>query len=142
MSKDIRIKKGLDLKLKGEAEKSVSDVARSKVYAIKPSDFHGVIPKMVVKEGASVKAGEVVFYSKNDEAVKFVSPVSGTIQEIKRGEKRVILEILIGRDFLMATICLSIPHIDRHSQGHAIRDTNSRQLVVPQLFQCLYLYIF
>src|SRR5690606_14883806 len=55
-------------------------------------------PKMVVKEGASVKAGEVVFYSKNDEAVKFVSPVSGTIQEIKRGEKRVILEILIAAD--------------------------------------------
>jgi Na+-transporting NADH:ubiquinone oxidoreductase subunit A len=98
MSKDIRIKKGLDLKLKGEAEKKVSDVARSKVYAIKPSDFHGVTPKMVVKEGASVKAGEVVFYSKNDEAVKFVSPVSGRIQEIKRGEKRVILEILIAAD--------------------------------------------
>ncbi|MCU0350604.1 MAG: NADH:ubiquinone reductase (Na(+)-transporting) subunit A [Flavobacterium sp.] len=98
MSKDIRIKKGLDLKLKGEAEKIVSDVARSKVYAIRPSDFHGVTPKMVVKEGASVKAGEVVFYSKNDEAVKFVSPVSGTIQEIKRGDKRVILEILIAAD--------------------------------------------
>ena len=98
MSKDIRIKKGLDLKLKGEAENKISDIARSKVYAIKPSDFHGVTPKMVVKEGAKIKAGEVVFYSKNDEAVKFVSPVSGTIQEIKRGEKRVILEILIAAD--------------------------------------------
>jgi Na+-transporting NADH:ubiquinone oxidoreductase subunit A len=98
MSKDIRIKKGLDLKLQGEADKSKSDVARSKVYAIKPSDFHGVTPKMIVKEGAIVKAGEVIFYSKNDESVKFVSPVSGTIQEIKRGEKRVILEILIAAD--------------------------------------------
>ncbi len=98
MSKDIRIKKGLDLKLQGEAEKSKSDANRSKVYAIKPSDFHGVIPKMIVKEGAIVKAGEVIFYSKNDESVKFVSPVSGTIQEIKRGDKRVILEILIAAD--------------------------------------------
>lgn len=98
MSKDIRIKKGLDLKLKGEAEKSISEVARSKVYAIKPSDFHGVTPKMTLKEGAAVKAGEVIFYSKNDEAVKFVSPVSGTIQEIVRGEKRVILEIRIAAD--------------------------------------------
>lgn len=98
MSKDIRIKKGLDLKLQGESEKSKSDVSRSKVYAIKPSDFHGVIPKMIVKEGAIVKAGEVIFYSKNDESVKFVSPVSGTVQEIKRGEKRVILEILITAD--------------------------------------------
>jgi Na+-transporting NADH:ubiquinone oxidoreductase subunit A len=98
MSKDIRIKKGLDLKLQGEAENSKSDISRSKVYAIKPSDFHGVTPKMTVKEGAIVKAGEVIFYSKNDESVKFVSPVSGTVQEIKRGEKRVILEILIAAD--------------------------------------------
>ena len=98
MSKDIRIKKGLDLKLKGEADKKVSTVTRSKVYAIKPSDFHGVTPKMVVKEGATVKAGDVVFYSKNDEAVKFVSPISGTIQEIVRGDKRVILEIRITAD--------------------------------------------
>lgn len=99
MSKDIRIKKGLDLKLKGEAEKQISEVSRSKVYAIKPSDFHGVIPKMVVKEGATVKAGEVIFFSKKDEAVKFVAPVSGTIHEIIRGEKRVILEIRITADF-------------------------------------------
>jgi len=98
MSKDIRIKKGLDLKLKGNAELQISDVSRSKVYAIKPSDFHGVIPKMIVKEGAIVKAGEAIFYSKNDESVKFVSPVSGKIQEIKRGDKRVILEILIAAD--------------------------------------------
>lgn len=98
MSKDIRIKKGLDLKLKGEAENTISVVSRSKVYAINPSDFHGITPKMVVKEGAKVKAGEVIFYSKNDESVKFVSPVSGTIQEIVRGEKRVILQILIAAD--------------------------------------------
>lgn len=96
MSKDIRIKKGLDLKLKGEAAQELATVSRSKVYAVRPSDFHMVTPKMVVKEGASVKAGEVIFYSKSDEAVKFVSPVSGTIQEIKRGEKRVILEVLIA----------------------------------------------
>jgi Na+-transporting NADH:ubiquinone oxidoreductase subunit A len=53
---------------------------------------------MVVKEGDNVKAGEVIFYSKVDEKVKFVAPVSGKIQEIKRGEKRVILEILIAAD--------------------------------------------
>jgi Na+-transporting NADH:ubiquinone oxidoreductase subunit A len=98
MSKDIRIKKGLDLKLKGEAAHKVADATRSKVYAVKPSDFHGVTPKMLVKEGDNVKAGEVIFYSKADEKVKFVAPVSGKIQEIKRGEKRVILEILIAAD--------------------------------------------
>jgi Na+-transporting NADH:ubiquinone oxidoreductase subunit A len=98
MSKDIRIKKGLDLKLVGEAEAKVDAVSRSQVYSIKPSDFHKVTPKLVLKEGAEVKAGEVIFYSKNDEAVKFVSPVSGKINEIKRGEKRVILEINILAD--------------------------------------------
>ncbi len=98
MSKDIRIKKGLDLKLKGDAEQVITSAARSKVYAIRPSDFHGTTPKLVLKEGTAVQAGEVIFYSKRDEAVKFVSPVSGIIQEIIRGEKRVILEIKILAD--------------------------------------------
>ena len=98
MSTDIRIKKGLDLKLVGEAEPKVSAAPRSQVYSVKPSDFHKVTPKLVIKEGAEVQAGEVIFYSKDDEAVKFVSPVSGKIIEIKRGEKRVILEIRIQAD--------------------------------------------
>ena len=98
MSTDIRIKKGLDLKLVGEAQATVASVSRSQVYSIKPSDFHKVTPKLVLKEGAEVKAGEVIFYSKDDEAVKFVSPVSGKIVEIKRGDKRVILEIRIQAD--------------------------------------------
>lgn len=98
MSTDIRIKKGLDLKLVGEAQTTVAVAPRSQVYSIKPSDFHKVTPKLVIKEGATVKAGEVIFYSKDDEAVKFVSPVSGKIIEIRRGEKRVILEIRIQAD--------------------------------------------
>ena len=98
MSTDIRIKKGLDLKLVGEAQATIATVSRSQVYSIKPSDFHKVTPKLVLKEGAEVKAGEVIFYSKDDEAVKFVSPVSGKIVEIKRGDKRVILEIRIQAD--------------------------------------------
>ena len=95
MSKDIRIKQGLNLRFKGEAETNVSTVSRSKVYAIQPADFHLVTPKMVVKEGDEVQAGQVIFYSKADEAVKFVSPVSGKIIEIERGEKRVILSVKI-----------------------------------------------
>ncbi|MFY7810814.1 MAG: Na(+)-translocating NADH-quinone reductase subunit A [Flavobacterium sp.] len=98
MSKDIRIKKGLDIKLKGKAEEVISTVNRSKVYTINPSDFHGIVPKMLVKEGDSVQAGTPIFYSKTDEAIKIVSPVSGTIQEILRGEKRVILSIKILAD--------------------------------------------
>lgn len=61
MSKDIRIRKGLDLKLKGEADKIIVDAPPSSIYAIKPADFHAVVPKLILKEGTAVKAGEPVF---------------------------------------------------------------------------------
>lgn len=98
MSKDIRIKKGLDIKLVGEAEKTTIPVKASSYYAIKPEDFHSIIPKMLVKVGHKVKAGEALFHSKSDEALLFPSPVSGEIAEIIRGAKRKILEIRILAD--------------------------------------------
>jgi Na+-transporting NADH:ubiquinone oxidoreductase subunit A len=98
MSKDIRIKRGLTLRLKGEAEKQVVEAPRSKTYAIKPQDFHSVVPKIVAKEGATVLAGDVLFFSKYDEDLKFTSPVSGTLKEIKRAEKRRITEIIVDAD--------------------------------------------
>ena len=88
MSNDIRIKKGLDIKLKGEAEKATEKATVSNFYTLRPEDFHNVIPKLIAKEGAILKAGEPVFYDKTNEVVKFVSPVSGEIIEITRGEKR------------------------------------------------------
>ncbi|GLB50536.1 Na(+)-translocating NADH-quinone reductase subunit A [Neptunitalea lumnitzerae] len=98
MSNDIRIKKGLNIKLKGEAERLLSEAPRSKVFSINPSNFHAVTPKMVVKQGDVVKAGEPIFFSKNVPSVKFVAPVSGKIKEIRRGAKRVILDVLIEAD--------------------------------------------
>ncbi|AXG69924.1 Na(+)-translocating NADH-quinone reductase subunit A [Kordia sp. SMS9] len=98
MSKDIRIKKGLDIKLVGEAEKTTVAAKASSYYAIKPEDFHSIIPKMLVKVGHKVKAGQALFHSKLDEALLFPSPVSGEISEIVRGAKRKILEIRILAD--------------------------------------------
>jgi len=98
MSNDIKIKKGLDIKLKGEAEKTTEKAILSNFYTLRPEDFHGVIPKLILKEGAKVKAGEPVFYDKSSEAVKFVSPVSGEIIEIARAEKRRIVGIKIQAD--------------------------------------------
>jgi Na+-transporting NADH:ubiquinone oxidoreductase subunit A len=98
MSKDIKIKKGLTIKLQGEADKTLSNAPRSRTFAIRPSDFHLVTPKMVVKEGGKVQAGETIFYAKSNEIVKFVSPVSGTLTKISRGAKRVITEISIEAD--------------------------------------------
>ncbi len=98
MSNDIKIKKGLDIKLKGEAEKTTEKAIISNFYKIRPDDFHGVIPKLIAKQGAKVKAGEPIFYDKSDESVKFVSPVSGEIIDIARGEKRKILAIKLQAD--------------------------------------------
>ncbi|PTX63548.1 Na+-transporting NADH:ubiquinone oxidoreductase subunit A [Kordia periserrulae] len=98
MSKDIRIKKGLDIKLVGEAEKTTVAAKASSYYAIKPEDFHSIIPKMLVKVGHKVKAGEALFHSKLDETLLFPSPVSGEVSEIVRGAKRKILEIRILAD--------------------------------------------
>ena len=95
MSNDIRIRKGLDIHLEGEADKTTQQLPLAALYGIKPSDFHGVIPKLLLREGNEVKAGEALFFSKSDERVLFPSPVSGTIKEIVRGERRKVLEIHI-----------------------------------------------
>ena len=98
MSKDIKIKKGLDIKLIGEAEQTIENAIISNFYSIKPEDFHSIIPKLVAKEGTHVKAGETLFYNKDNEAMKFVSPVSGEITEVQRGPRRRIDAIKITAD--------------------------------------------
>lgn len=82
----------------GEADKIVSEAAESKEYAIVPDDFHGIIPRLIKREGDQVKAGEAVFHSKMDDKILFPSPVSGTVKEVRRGEKRKILAIVVEPD--------------------------------------------
>jgi Na+-transporting NADH:ubiquinone oxidoreductase subunit A len=98
MSKDIRIKKGLDIKLVGQAEQTTENAIISNSYSIRPEDFHSIIPKLVAKEGTRVKAGETLFYNKDNEAMKFVSPVSGEITEVERGPRRRIDAVKIIAD--------------------------------------------
>ncbi|MCF8370778.1 MAG: Na(+)-translocating NADH-quinone reductase subunit A [Bacteroidales bacterium] len=98
MSKTIKIRKGLDIKLKGKAEKTLQTVEQSDFYAIKPTDFPGLTPKMDVKVGDEVKAGSPLFHDKYKENVLFTSPVSGKVSAINRGERRRILEIVVEAD--------------------------------------------
>ena len=98
MSKDIIVKKGLNINLVGDATKTLDISKNSKYYSVYPEDFHGVFPKLTIKADEKVKAGDVLFYDKNNEEVKFVSPVSGKITEIQRGERRRILSIEILAD--------------------------------------------
>jgi Na+-transporting NADH:ubiquinone oxidoreductase subunit A len=94
MSNVIKIKKGLNINLIGEAEKTIKELSTDQ-YAIKPTDFIGVFPKMLVKEGDAVKAGTPLFIDKYRDNIIFTSPVSGEVKEIKRGAKRMLLEVKI-----------------------------------------------
>ena len=98
MSKTIRIRKGLDIKLKGKAELTVGAASVAKTYAIKPSDFPGLTPKLSVKADDIVKAGTPLFYAKSQPEVLFTSPVSGKVIAINRGERRRVLEVEIESD--------------------------------------------
>ena len=98
MSKDIRIKKGLDIKLIGVAEKTTTNSSLSSVYSVQPEDFHGITPKLVAKEGAEVKAGDTLFYEKSDERILFSSPVSGKVTEVIRGARRRVMAVNIAAD--------------------------------------------
>lgn len=93
----IRIRKGLDIHIKGEAEKRL-EVFEPTFCAIKPTDFIGVLPKMHVEEGDDVKVGIVLFHDKNNEKIVFTSPVSGKVKAIVRGEKRAIQQVVIEND--------------------------------------------
>jgi len=94
MPNTIKIKKGLNINLVGEAKKEISDINADR-YAIKPTDFLGVFPRLLVKVGDAIKAGTPLFVDKYRENIIFTSPVSGVIEEISRGDKRVLEEIRI-----------------------------------------------
>lgn len=98
MSKDISIKYGANLNLKGLASTELEVAKKSLNYALNPDDFFGLIPRMLVKEGDKVSLGQPIFHDKNDESIKIVSPVSGKILEIVRGAKRKILNIIINKE--------------------------------------------
>ena len=95
MANTIKLSKGLDIKIDGKAVEKTVKIQPSGVIEIKPDHFHGITPKVTVKEGEAIKAGTPLFYNKNYESMKFVSPVSGSIREIKRGERRKVMSILI-----------------------------------------------
>jgi len=99
MSKIVKLKKGFDLKLVGKAPLEFIQVAAATTFAIKPTDFPGIQrPKVLVNEGDTVKAGTPILLDKAMDQVIYASPVSGEVVEIKRGDKRKLLEIKILAD--------------------------------------------
>ena len=98
MSKTIKISKGCNIKLKGAAEHILTIPEPSETISIKPTDFHGLTPKLDVKIGDEVQAGSALFHNKYNSDIKFTSPTSGEIVDIIRGEKRKILEVKVLAD--------------------------------------------
>ncbi|MEE4214689.1 MAG: Na(+)-translocating NADH-quinone reductase subunit A [Bacteroidales bacterium] len=95
MPKQIKLRKGLNIRMKGKADKILIPEERPGRFAVKPVDFPGMVPKMTVKPGAEVKAGTTLFFDKKNEKVKYASPVSGLVLDVVRGERRRILEVII-----------------------------------------------
>ena len=98
MAKVIKLRKGLDINLKGKAALETTSVKCPGEYALVPDDFTGVKPKVVVKEGDNVLIGDALFVDKLHPEVKFVSPVSGTVSMVERGDRRKLLSIRVKSD--------------------------------------------
>ncbi|MBR4686894.1 MAG: NADH:ubiquinone reductase (Na(+)-transporting) subunit A, partial [Bacteroidales bacterium] len=92
------MKKGLDIPVKGAAAQKVVKTVKPGVVAVKPTDFKGFLPRLLVKEGDRVLAGSPVLADKQKPQVLVTSPVSGTVKSIVRGDKRKLLAVLVDAD--------------------------------------------
>ena len=98
MANVIKLHKGLNINLKGRAAEQKIQLKSNGKYALMPDDFEGVTPKVVVKEGDKVQAGDALFVNKQYPEVKFASPVSGTVSAVVRGERRKVLCVKVDAD--------------------------------------------
>jgi len=98
MANVIKLHKGLNIHLKGKAQEERLKLKSKGKFALQPDDFEGVVPKVVVKEGDVVKAGEALFVNKQFPQMKFVSPVSGKVTAVERGERRKVLSVKVEAD--------------------------------------------
>ena len=98
MANVIKLRKGLDVNLKGKANLETMQTKVEGQYALVPDDFYGMKPKVVVREGDSVKVGDALFVDKVHPEVKFVSPVSGKVALVERGERRKVLSVRVDAD--------------------------------------------
>ena len=97
MSINVRISKGKNISIEGSAQKILKEIS-SDLYALKPIDFHLLTPKLSVKVGDKILAGDPLVYDKDNDSIKYCSPVSGVVKEIQRGAKRKLLQIIVKSD--------------------------------------------
>ena len=112
MSQVIKLKKGLDILLQGEAKRELTRLPLVHAYALKPEDFPGVTPKLLVRVDDAVKVGTPLFFDKYRPQVLFTSPVSGKVSAIVRGEKRKILEVVITPEAEQVYETFEVPTVE------------------------------
>lgn len=112
MSNNIELKKGLNIPLEGTAALKTKEVGTTDIVAVKPTDFRGLVPRLLVKEGDKVLAGSPILADKESPEILFTSPVSGTIDAVIRGAKRKLLEIRIKADAEQEYVDFGIQDVD------------------------------
>ena len=95
MEQTIRLRKGLDLHLEGEAEKVVSKLTDLREVAVRPTDCTARTPKLLVREGDEVVAGQALLTDKQTERVNIPSPISGRVKAVVRGDRRKLLRVVV-----------------------------------------------
>ena len=134
MSNNITLKRGLDIPISGEAAQKIKKAVVPDVVAVKPTDFRGLLPKLLVKEGDSVLAGTPVLADKLSPGIVFSSPVSGTVQAVVRGEKRKLLEIRIKADETQKYVDFGIQKV-KDLTGDQIKEALMKSGLWPALVQ-------
>jgi Na+-transporting NADH:ubiquinone oxidoreductase subunit A len=120
MAKEIKLRRGLDINLKGSANETKKIPASGETFAVCPDDFYGFKPKVIVHEGDEIKVGEPLFVNKQQEELKVVSPVSGKVVRILRGERRKVLSIEMASDGKFEAHCLDVKRPDE-MDGAAVK---------------------
>ncbi len=85
MYRSITLKRGLDLKLRGGLVAGAkAETVKPDRVAMVPDDFPGFTPRVAVKAGDHIDAGQALMTDKINPAVAIVSPVGGTVEAIQR----------------------------------------------------------
>lgn len=120
MTKVVKIRKGLDIHLKGKAERVKRTIALSDEIGLSPESFPGLKPKVVVREGDRVKAGDALFVDKMCPDVRFASPVSGTVTAVVRGERRKVKNVIVKPDAAQEYVDFGVKDVESLSGGEVV----------------------
>ncbi len=131
----IKIKRGLDLPIAGAPRQQIGNGPSIRSVALLGADYPGMKPTMLVREGDRVKKGQIIFSDKKTEGVHYTAPAGGTIAAVNRGNKRVLLSVVI--DVAAEEEEETFASCDSGSLASLTRETVQEQLVSSGQWTCL-----